>query len=86
MGLLSKDRQREIEMMKRKDDKYKVSEKPTIIGTPGLDYVSLGLVDAEKIPKYELTVEDGRRLGKEYSRVLMRKHRERQVITQREIS
>ncbi|TKY64019.1 hypothetical protein E2542_SST13909 [Spatholobus suberectus] len=79
MGLLSKDRQREIEMMRRKDDKFKVSEKPTIIGTPGLDYVTLGLVDAEKVPKYELTVEDGRRLAKEYSRVLMRKHRARQA-------
>ncbi|KAK7349463.1 hypothetical protein VNO77_06848 [Canavalia gladiata] len=79
MGLISKERQREIEIMRRKDDKYKVSEKPTIIGTPGLDYVSLGLVDVEKLPKYELTVEDGRRLAKEYSRVLMRKHRARQA-------
>ncbi|QCE02633.1 uncharacterized protein LOC114166599 [Vigna unguiculata] len=79
MGLISKERKREIEMMRRKDDKFKVSEKPTIIGTPGLDYVSLGLVDVEKLPKYELTVEDGRRLAKEYSRVLMRKHRARQA-------
>ena len=79
LGLISKDRQREIDMMKRKDDKFKVSEKPTIIGTPGLDYVTLGLVDAEKLPKYGLTVEDGRRLAKEYSRVLMRKHRARQA-------
>lgn len=39
----------------------------------------MGLVDADKIPKYELTVEDGRRLAKEYSRVLMRKHRARQA-------
>ncbi|KAK9755227.1 hypothetical protein RND81_01G011100 [Saponaria officinalis] len=36
------------------------------------------LVDADAIPKYELTVEDGRQLAKEYSRVLMRKHRARQ--------
>ncbi|KAG5009116.1 hypothetical protein HKD37_07G018285 [Glycine soja] len=79
LGLISKDRQREIDMMKRKDDKFKVSEKPTIIGTPGLDYVSLGLVDVDKLPKYDLTVEDGRRLAKEYSRVLMRKHRARQA-------
>ncbi|MED6137875.1 hypothetical protein PIB30_069101 [Stylosanthes scabra] len=54
LGLLSKERQREIQLMKRKDDKY-------------------------KIPKYELTVEDGRKLAKEYSRILMRKHRERQA-------
>lgn len=79
MGLISKERQREIDMMRRKDNKLKVSEKPTIIGTPGLDYVSLGLVDVEKLPKYELTVEDGRKLAKEYSRVLMRKHRARQA-------
>ncbi|KAK7389868.1 hypothetical protein VNO78_25164 [Psophocarpus tetragonolobus] len=79
LGLISKDRQREINIMRRKDDKFKVSEKPTIIGTPGLDYVSLGLVDADKLPKYELTLEDGRRLAKEYSRVLMRKHRARQA-------
>lgn len=79
MGLISKERKREIEMMKRKDDKYKVSETPTIIGTPGLDLITLGLVDAEKIPKYELSVEDGRRLAKEYSRVMMRKHRARQA-------
>ncbi|KAL7607979.1 hypothetical protein Lser_V15G11559 [Lactuca serriola] len=32
-----------------------------------------------KIPKYELTVEDGRKFDKEYSRVLMRKHRARQA-------
>ncbi|KAL0412111.1 UNVERIFIED_CONTAM: hypothetical protein Slati_3800800 [Sesamum latifolium] len=49
------------------------------MGTPGMDLISLGLVDADKIPKYELTVEDGRRLAKEYSRVLMRKHRARQA-------
>lgn len=54
-------------------------DEPFPMGTPGLDYVSLGLVDAEKIPAYELTAEDGRRLAKEYSRVLMRKHRARQA-------
>nr|XP_007135188.1 hypothetical protein PHAVU_010G108400g [Phaseolus vulgaris]ESW07182.1 hypothetical protein PHAVU_010G108400g [Phaseolus vulgaris] len=79
MGLIGKERQREIDMMRKKNNKIKVSEKPTIIGTPGLDYISLGLVDEEKLPKYELTVEDGRRLAKEYSRVLMRKHRARQA-------
>ena len=80
MGLISKDRQREIDMMKKKaKSKTSDSETPTIMGTPGLDLISLGLVDADKIPKYELTVEDGRRLAKEYSRVLMRKHRARQA-------
>ncbi|KAJ8529252.1 hypothetical protein K7X08_036087 [Anisodus acutangulus] len=53
--------------------------KPWPIGPPGLDLISLGLVDVEKLLKYELTVEDGRRLSKEYSRVLMRKHRQRQA-------
>lgn len=56
-----------------------ITEEPMIMGTPGLDLITLGLVDADKIPKYELTVEDGRRLAKEYSRVLMRKHRARQA-------
>ncbi|XP_028770348.1 uncharacterized protein LOC114727778 [Neltuma alba] len=80
LGLISKDRQREIDMMKPKNyAKYKVSETPTIMGTPGLDLITLGLVDEDKLPKYELTVEDGRRLAKEYSRVLMRKHRARQA-------
>jgi len=65
--------------MKKKNAKFRVSEKPTIMGTPGLDYITLGLVDAEKLPKYELTKEDGMKLAKEYSRVLMRKHRARQA-------
>ena len=58
--------------MKKKNAKFRVSEKPTIMGTPGLDYITLGLVDAEKLPKYELTKEDGMKLAKEYSRVLMK--------------
>ncbi|KAI4338380.1 hypothetical protein MLD38_023446 [Melastoma candidum] len=79
MGLISKERQREIDMLKKGKDKLGVPDKPDIIGTPGLDLITLGLVDVDKIPKYELTVEDGRRLAKEYSRVLMRKHRARQA-------
>ncbi|KAK4787748.1 hypothetical protein SAY86_011581 [Trapa natans] len=79
MGLISKDRQRELDMMKKGKEKLGISDKPGIIGTPGLDLITLGLVDADKIPKYDLTVEDGRRLAKEYSRVLMRKHRARQA-------
>ncbi|KAI4355177.1 hypothetical protein L6164_003973 [Bauhinia variegata] len=80
MGLISKDRQREIDLLKKSSkSKMGVPESPTIIGTPGLDLISLGLVDADKIPKYELTVEDGRKLAKEYSRILMRKHRARQA-------
>ncbi|XP_057499729.1 uncharacterized protein LOC130783938 [Actinidia eriantha] len=78
MGLISKERAKEIEMMKKKKSESE-SGSPAIMGTPGLDLITLGLVDAEKIPKYELTVEDGRRLAKEYSRVLMRKHRARQA-------
>lgn len=78
LGLISEDRKREIEMLKNKAKKGG-EEPPTIMGTPGLDLISLGLVDAEKIPKYELTVEDGRRLAKEYSRFLMRRHRARQA-------
>ncbi|XP_057981553.1 uncharacterized protein LOC131166925 [Malania oleifera] len=78
LGLISKDRQREIDMLKKRAKKGG-EEPPVIMGTPGLDYITLGLVDAEKIPQYELTVEDGRRLAKEYSRVLMRRHRVRQA-------
>ncbi|GAB4844552.1 hypothetical protein Ancab_037934 [Ancistrocladus abbreviatus] len=78
LGLISKERQREMEMLKKQAKEGTGFEKPMIIGPPGFDLISLGLVDAEAIPKYELTVEDGRRLAKEYSRVLMRKHRARQ--------
>ncbi|MBA0735667.1 hypothetical protein Gogos_019496 [Gossypium gossypioides] len=76
LGLISKERQREMEILKKGGRKAMgVPDEPMIMGTPGLDLVTLGLVDADKIPKYELTVEDGQRLAKEYSRVLMRKHR-----------
>ncbi|VFQ73060.1 unnamed protein product [Cuscuta campestris] len=76
MGLISKAREEEKKKLKKMGKEF---QSPWMIGTPGLDLISLGLVDAEKIPKYELTVEDGRMLAKEYSRVLMRKHRERQA-------
>ncbi|KAJ4978786.1 hypothetical protein NE237_009566 [Protea cynaroides] len=79
LGLISKDRQREIDALKAKKKEKNEEESPTIIGTPGLDLISLGLVDAKDIPKYELTVEDGRRLAKEYSQVLMKRHRARQT-------
>ncbi|KAE8009325.1 hypothetical protein FH972_005769 [Carpinus fangiana] len=81
LGLLNKDRKRELEMMKKKDYKEKMGllEEPVIIGTPGLDLITLGLVDTNKIPNYELTVEDGRRLAKEYNRVLMWRQRARQA-------
>lgn len=44
-------------MMNKKNyqEKTGLSEDPVITGTPGLDLISLGLVDAETIPKYELT-------------------------------
>lgn len=78
LGLVSKERQRELDRAKGKAGSQSHDE-PFLMGTPGLDYISLGLVDADKIPEYKLTVEDGRRLAKEYSRVLMRKHRARQA-------
>ncbi|KAL0922978.1 hypothetical protein M5K25_007016 [Dendrobium thyrsiflorum] len=78
LGLISKQRQLEIDQAKEKAASPSHDE-PFLMGTPGLDYISLGLVDADKIPDYKLTVEDGRRLAKEYSRVLMRKHRARQA-------
>ncbi|KAL4189576.1 hypothetical protein AMTRI_Chr08g166040 [Amborella trichopoda] len=78
LGLISKERQREIEMAKQRRKEMK-AEMTMALGTPGLDLISLGLVDEKDIPKYELTVEDGRRLAKEYSRLLMRRHRARQA-------
>lgn len=80
MGLISEERKQEIANFKKnksisKNDDVNLGR----IGPEGLDLVSLGLVDADLIPKYELTVEDGRKLAKEYSRVLMRKHRARQA-------
>lgn len=80
LGLISKDRQREIDILKKGGKQAMgISDEPMIMGTPGMDLISLGLVDADKIPKYELTTEDGKRLAKEYSRVLMRRHRARQA-------
>lgn len=83
LGLISKGRQREIEMLKRQKNEKSTLDQLGILGTPGLDLISLGLVDADKIPKYELTAEDGKRLAKDYSRVLMRRHREIQAAESR---
>ncbi|GJV83319.1 copper ion binding isoform 1 [Tanacetum coccineum] len=85
MGLLSEERKLEIANFKKqtKNDKNSVNDASNqgalMIGTEGLDLISLGVVDGDKLPKYELTVEDGMKLAKEYSRVLMRKHRARQA-------
>ncbi|GAV67253.1 hypothetical protein CFOL_v3_10759 [Cephalotus follicularis] len=80
LGLISKERQRELDIMKKGGRQAMgVSDEPVAIGTTGLDLITLGLVDADKIPKFELTAEDGKRLAKEYSRVLMRRHRARQA-------
>ncbi|OAY68428.1 uncharacterized protein LOC109725963 [Ananas comosus] len=81
LGLISKERQRELDLAKARSKKSPAAseEERVLMGTPGLDPITLGLVDADAIPSYELTVEDGRRLAKEYSRVLMRRHRARQA-------
>ncbi|KAJ9163215.1 hypothetical protein P3X46_022908 [Hevea brasiliensis] len=80
LGLESQERKREKEILKKGGrQSMGVPDEPMIMGTPGLDLIALGLVDVDKIPKYELTEEDGKRLAKEYSRVLMRKHRARQA-------
>ncbi|GER26470.1 copper ion binding, partial [Striga asiatica] len=78
MGLISKSNEQAKEKLKKKAKEDEFAS-PWIMGTPGMDFITLGLVDADKIPKYDLNVEDGRRLAKEYSRVLMRKHRARQA-------
>ncbi|KAI3681842.1 hypothetical protein L6452_36647 [Arctium lappa] len=80
MGLISEARKQEIANFKKKSKVEKGDEDLSgLIGPKGLDLITLGIVDVDKVPKYELTVEDGRRLAKEYSRVLMRKHRVRQA-------
>ncbi|CAA7392867.1 unnamed protein product [Spirodela intermedia] len=80
LGLISKERQREIDSAKAAAKKgSSEQEERVLMGTPGFDLISLGLVDVEAIPKYELTVQDGRRLAREYSRSLMRRHRARQA-------
>ncbi|WCJ31203.1 copper ion binding [Euphorbia peplus] len=81
LGLESKERLREKEILKKGGRQAMgVPDEPMVMGTPGFDLIGLGLVDADKLPKYDLTVEDGRRLAKEYSRVLMRKHRASQAV------
>nr|XP_043618877.1 uncharacterized protein LOC122590770 [Erigeron canadensis]XP_043618878.1 uncharacterized protein LOC122590770 [Erigeron canadensis] len=81
MGLLSENRKLEIANFRKsaKTGKDEAANGSGRIGPDGLDLITLGVVDGEKIPKYELTVEDGMKLAKEYSRILMRKHRARQA-------
>lgn len=81
LGLISKERQREIEIQKKGGPFTMgvITDEPMRIGTPGLDYISLGIFTADELPKYKVTVEDGKKLAKAYSRVLMKEHRERRV-------
>ncbi|KAI6702951.1 hypothetical protein NL676_012087 [Syzygium grande] len=53
---------------------------PPQLDREALGFDLVGPVDAYKIPKFGLTVEDGRRLAKEYSRVWMRRHMARQAV------
>lgn len=80
LGLISKEKQRDLEIQKKGGAaSMGVTEEPIRIGTPGLDYISLGIFDADELPKYKLTEEDGEKLAKEYSKVMMREHRERRA-------
>uniref|UniRef100_M4DAJ3 Uncharacterized protein n=1 Tax=Brassica campestris TaxID=3711 RepID=M4DAJ3_BRACM len=82
LGLISKARQREIDIQKKLGPFTKTratDEEPMRIGVAGLDYVALGIFTEDELPKYKVTVEDGKRLAKEDSRVLMREHREKRV-------
>ncbi|KAH9309410.1 hypothetical protein KI387_037321, partial [Taxus chinensis] len=80
LGLISKERQRELDMEKEKK-KQANKEKPTTDKREELDVVKLGIFDKDEIeiPSFELTVEEGKRLAKEYSRVLMRDLRKSQA-------
>ena len=44
-----------------------VTDEPIRIGIVGLDYVALWIFTEDELPKYKVTVEDGKRLAKEYS-------------------
>ncbi|KAG2244577.1 hypothetical protein Bca4012_023489 [Brassica carinata] len=84
LGLISKARQREIDIQKKlgpftTTTARVADEEPIRIGIAGLDYVALGIFTEDELPKYKVTVEDGRRLAKEYSRVLMKEHREKRA-------
>ncbi|CAH8385818.1 unnamed protein product [Eruca vesicaria subsp. sativa] len=79
LGLISKDKQREIETQKKAKGINNTDSEPVRIGTTGLDYVSLGIFKAEELVKYKVTAEDGERLAKENSKVLMRENRERRA-------
>lgn len=78
LGLISKDRQRELDIEKKMKKKSKEEETVTE-SQEQLDPVALGIVDKDEIPSFELTVEEGRRLAKEYSRELARDLRARQA-------
>ncbi|KAF8096146.1 hypothetical protein N665_0317s0052 [Sinapis alba] len=81
LGLISKARQREIDIQKKLGPftTTRVTDEPIRIAVAGLDYVTLGIFTEDELPKYKVTVEDGKRLAKEYSRVLMKEHREKRV-------
>ncbi|XP_013637885.1 PREDICTED: uncharacterized protein LOC106343262 [Brassica oleracea var. oleracea] len=81
LGLISKARQREIDIQKKLGPftTARATDEPIRIGVAGLDYVALGIFTEDELPKYKVTVEDGKRLAKEYSRVLMKEHREKRA-------
>ncbi|CAH8345783.1 unnamed protein product [Eruca vesicaria subsp. sativa] len=80
LGLISKARQREIDIQKKLGPfTTRSTQDPIRMVFSGFDYVSLGIFSEEELPKYKVTVEDGRRLAKEYSRVLMKEHREKRA-------
>ncbi|KAF8112179.1 hypothetical protein N665_0066s0053 [Sinapis alba] len=81
LGLISKEKQRDMEIQKkgRAAAMGSIADEPMRIGTSGLDYVSLGIFGADELVKYKVTVEDGERLAKENSKVLMKEHRERRA-------
>lgn len=81
LGLISKEKQRDTEIQKKGGAAAmgSIADEPIRIGTAGLDYVSLGIFGADELVKYKVTAEDGERLAKENSKVLMREHRERRA-------
>lgn len=84
LGLVSKLRKRDLEIMNVRSASANVKAPEssvngtTMMGPEGMSLMELGFVDGEKVKCLKMTVEEGRTLAKEYSRLLMRWDRERQ--------
>ncbi|KAJ7518020.1 hypothetical protein O6H91_21G051200 [Diphasiastrum complanatum] len=87
LGIVSKEREREIEQQKEREKaaakaakKKAKGKEPEVQNKEGLEEQEEdNVTEAETARKMELTVEEGKRLAKESSRILMHEERERQA-------